>query len=100
MSRSEAHAPRIVFAGGFLGEGDYPDHRHERAWELVYLREGSVTKKSGNERHVVYLPKRSELPIEAVAKGSGYCSASHLGRKLRDAYGMTARQVRATSKPS
>ncbi len=45
-------------------------------------------------RHAVYLLKHSELPVEEVARGSGYCSASHLGRKLRRAYGMTARQIR------
>ena len=45
-------------------------------------------------KHAVYLLKHSELPIEQVATGSGYCSSSHLGRKLRRAFNITARQVR------
>ncbi|MBI5705656.1 MAG: helix-turn-helix transcriptional regulator [Armatimonadetes bacterium] len=44
--------------------------------------------------HAVYLLKHSELPIEQVALGSGFCSSSHLGRKLRRAFQMTARQIR------
>lgn len=49
MSRNDAPVPKIVFAGGFEGEGDYPDHRHEHAWELLYLREGTVSERSGKD---------------------------------------------------
>lgn len=45
-------------------------------------------------KHAVYLLKHSELPIEQVARSAGYCSSSHLGRKLRGAYGTTATQIR------
>jgi AraC-like DNA-binding protein len=251
MSGRVAHPPRIVYAGGFEGSGDYADHRHEHAWELIYLCEGAVTERLGNEaiemrpgtfvvhppgsvhgdsaegdyflyhilvtpdrsldwprfgsdpdgepirallkmvvrewysnaphreaflrhsaslldilmrrqaiegeeseiarnmvaaacgrfrrdfpasinmqevaddlrisrstlyayfrqilgrtpqnvldsirlKHAVYLLKHSELPIDEIAKGSGYYSSSHLGRKLRHAYQMSASQVRAS----
>ncbi len=250
MSRGEA--PKIVYAGGHQGSGDFPDHRHERAWELLYLLEGTITERcgkkalqmrpgtfvvhppgfmhgdsareryflyhilitcpepldwplSGNDldgepiraildmvvrewyssgihretfirqcasmldilmqrcavhseeshvarnlvaaacgrfrrefpnqislqevardlnisrstlyayfnqalgrtplevldsirlKHALYLLKHSELAIEEVARGSGYCSSSHLGRKLRHAYRMTATQIRESS---
>lgn len=49
MARSETSTPRIVFAGAFEGDGNYPDHRHEHAWELIYLREGSITERSGKD---------------------------------------------------
>jgi|GEM_PF-7134108 len=45
-------------------------------------------------KHAVYLLKHSELPIERVARSAGYCSSSHLGRKLRRAYDTTASQIR------
>lgn len=45
-------------------------------------------------KHATYLLRHSGLPVEQVAKGSGYCSSSHLGRKLRGAFGMTASQIR------
>ena len=47
-------------------------------------------------KHAVYLLKHSEVPVEEVAKGSGYCSSSHLGRKLRHTYQMSASQLRAS----
>ncbi|RYG32446.1 AraC family transcriptional regulator [bacterium] len=43
--RSDAAPPKIVFGGAFEGGGDFPEHRHENAWELVYLQEGAVTQK-------------------------------------------------------
>ena len=249
MSGKSEHTPKIVYAGGYEGQGDNSDHSHEHAWELIYLREGSVTERLGGDtlemrpgmfvvhppgavhgdsasgrfflyhvlvtldqpldwprsghdldggpihsvlemvvrewysngtqreafirhcaslldilmkrcaiqdqesliarnvvatacgyfrrefhspinmqdvardlsisrstlyayfsrvlgrtpqevlegirlKHAVYLLKHSELPIEQVARGAGYCSSSHLGRKFRRAYGTTARQIR------
>lgn len=249
MSRNDVPTPKIVFAGGFEGEGVYPDHRHEHAWELIYLREGALKERSGKDslemrpgmfvvhppgtihgdsasdryflyhilvtadgplgwprsgndlegsplhallgmivqewysngvhreaflrhcvslldilmrrcavqteeslvarnvvaevcgqfrrefwnsidigeaasrqgisrstlyayfrrvlrrtpqdvldgirlKNAVYLLRHSNVSVEEIAKGSGYCSASHLGRKLRDSYGLTARQIR------
>lgn len=251
MGRNEAPGPKIVFAGGFAGYGNYPDHRHEHAWELIYVRDGAIVERSGQDsivmgpgmfivhppgtlhgdsttgpyflfhvlvtsdlplrwprygsdsegepirallemvvrewysnevhreaflrhsaslldlvmrrsalhaedcqdvrnvvgavcgffrrefrrsinldevarshgigrstlyayfrrvlgrtpqealdgvriKHAVYLLKHSQLSVAEVARESGYCSASHLGRKLREAYGMTPRQIRAT----
>jgi AraC-like DNA-binding protein len=49
MSRSDGHVPRIVHAGGHEGAGDFPDHRHEHAWELLYLYEGNIMQRSGGE---------------------------------------------------
>ncbi|AIE86027.1 AraC family transcriptional regulator [Fimbriimonas ginsengisoli Gsoil 348] len=45
-------------------------------------------------KHAVYLLLHSELSVAEVAKGAGFCSASHLGRKLRTAYRATASQIR------
>ena len=46
MGRTEACPPKIVFAGGFEGSGEYPDHRHDNAWELLYVREGIVVERT------------------------------------------------------
>jgi len=45
-------------------------------------------------KHAVFLLKHSELSVDSVAKGSGFCSSSHLGRKLKDCYHLTALQIR------
>jgi len=47
MSRTETCPPKIVFAGGFEGVGEYPNHRHENAWELLYVRDGIVVERAG-----------------------------------------------------
>jgi AraC-like DNA-binding protein len=47
MSRNGAPAPKIVYAGGYEGLGDFADHRHKHAWELIYLCEGAVTERVG-----------------------------------------------------
>lgn len=49
-------------------------------------------------KHAVFLLRHSELSVDAVAKGSGFCSSSHLGRKLRLGYKLTAREIRDTGK--
>jgi len=49
MSRNDLSVPKIVFAGGFEGYGNYPDHRHEHAWELIYLHEGTITERAGKD---------------------------------------------------
>ncbi len=46
-------ALKIVYSGGFDGDGDYPDHRHENAWELLYLREGTITERSGDSTYIL-----------------------------------------------
>lgn len=48
VSTIDASAPKIVYSGGFAGDGNYPDHRHENAWELLYVREGYVAERSGD----------------------------------------------------
>jgi AraC-like DNA-binding protein len=48
MTRCDGLAPKIVYAGAHEGAGDFPDHRHEHAWELLYLREGTITQRSKN----------------------------------------------------
>jgi len=48
MKRSDGPTLRIVYAGAHEGFEDFPDHRHEHAWELLYLREGAITQRSGN----------------------------------------------------
>jgi AraC-like DNA-binding protein len=45
VSGKHEHTPKIVYAGGHEGFCDNSDHSHERAWELIYLREGSVTER-------------------------------------------------------
>lgn len=40
--------PKIVYLGGYAGDGDHPDHQHENAWELLYLREGTIAERSGD----------------------------------------------------
>jgi len=47
MGRGEACVPKIIFAGGFEGFGESPDHKHEKAWELLYLRDGVITERTG-----------------------------------------------------
>ena len=41
-------APRIVYAGGFSGDSNYPVHQHENAWELIYLRDGCIDEVVGD----------------------------------------------------
>jgi AraC-like DNA-binding protein len=41
--------PNIVFAGGYAGSGSFPIHRHDKAWELIYLRDGCIEQLAGNE---------------------------------------------------
>lgn len=45
-------------------------------------------------RHAVFLLRHSQLSIGSIAQGSGFCSASHLGRKLRKIYQRSASEIR------
>ena len=49
-------------------------------------------------KHAVFLLKHSELSVDAVAKGSGFCSGSHLGRKMRLSYQVSPREIRESGK--
>jgi hypothetical protein len=53
VSVSQVSAPRIVYAGGYSGSSNHPIHKHENAWELIYLREGSIEEIVGD--HVLDL---------------------------------------------
>jgi transcriptional regulator GlxA family with amidase domain len=48
-------------------------------------------------KHAIFLLKHSDRDIASVARGSGFCSSSHLGRKLRVACGRTATEIRASA---
>jgi AraC-like DNA-binding protein len=48
MSHKDSPSPKIVYLGGYAGDGDHPDHRHENAWELLYLLEGCIAERSGD----------------------------------------------------
>ncbi len=48
-------------------------------------------------RNALFLLQHSKLSVAEIARGSGYCSASHLGRKLREAYNLGAKDIRAQS---
>lgn len=49
MSGNHEHTPRIVYAGGYEGQSDNADHRHKQAWELIYLRDGLITERIGED---------------------------------------------------
>jgi len=46
MGRTEACPPKFVFAGGFEGSANIADHRHDKAWEILYVREEIVIERT------------------------------------------------------
>lgn len=46
--------------------------------------------------HALFLLRHTHLPIAKIAEAAGYCSASHLNRRLKEATGSNPRSIRAT----
>lgn len=50
MSQAFSSPIKVVFAGGYEGSTSYPVHRHENAWELIYVRAGEIQEVVEDER--------------------------------------------------
>jgi len=46
-------------------------------------------------KHALFLLRHTHMPVGKIAEAAGYCSASHLTRRLKEATGFNPRNIRA-----